>query len=167
MAFWETLITYLENVGFYEFLLPWLLTFAVVYGLLFKANIFGDINKKVSGIIAFVVAFFVAWYSGPAIANYFGTLFMGSSIVLAVIIVGILFGMLLALGEPKQLKGKSLWTAVILAVVLFLIAAGKELRIGFSGQTWSAIIILIIIVGLAAWIVSGPEAGEGAGKQGE
>jgi len=168
MAVWESMITYLKSLGFYEFLLPWLLTFAIVYGLLYKANIFGGMNKKISGIIAFVVAFFVSLYSGPAIAGYFATLFTGGSLLLAVVIVGILFATLLTLGDASKLKGKSLWATLGIVVVLFLIAASRDfLKIGFSGDMWSAIIIIIIVIALAVWLVSGGEQESGKQKASE
>ena len=38
------------SLGFFNFLLPWLFTFAIVYGLLAKANVFGGNNNRISKI---------------------------------------------------------------------------------------------------------------------
>ena len=52
---------------FYGFLLPWIFTFAIVYGLLSKIDLFGKDNKKSGKInvaLAFVIAFFVTGVGG-------------------------------------------------------------------------------------------------------
>src|SRR3989338_4229737 len=86
----------LQRLGFYEFLLPWLFTFAVVYALLVKSGIFGSqgLGNKISGIVAIVIAFFVTLSAGPWLTGYFATLSVWASVLLAGIVVVILFGVL-------------------------------------------------------------------------
>src|SRR3989338_2615889 len=76
---------------FYNFLLPWLFTFVIVYGLLDKVGLFGDANQKVSLALALVAAFFVTATGGPFFAGFFAKLFIGASSFLAGILVVILF----------------------------------------------------------------------------
>ncbi|MBS3107705.1 hypothetical protein J4468_02210 [Candidatus Woesearchaeota archaeon] len=49
----------LDKLGFFKILLPFLLVFAIIYGILDKINIFGDASNKVNPIIALVIAFLV------------------------------------------------------------------------------------------------------------
>src|SRR3989338_4660396 len=76
---------------FYTFLLPWLFTFAIVYGLLSKMNLFESKSGKVNIALAFVVAFFVTGAAGPQMAAFFINLFGGAAVYLAGILVLLLF----------------------------------------------------------------------------
>ncbi|MEM5830982.1 MAG: hypothetical protein QXO40_02150 [Candidatus Aenigmatarchaeota archaeon] len=63
------LILTLQNLGFFKFILPFILTSAVFYGLLRKSKIFGDPkeNIAVNAIIAISAAFLVS--AAPIIAG--------------------------------------------------------------------------------------------------
>lgn len=50
------LIASWEQAGVFAYLLPFLLMFAIIFGILSKMQIFGD-NKAISAIIALVVGF--------------------------------------------------------------------------------------------------------------
>ena len=54
----ELLVSNLNQMGFFGFLLPWLLMFAVTYGLLVKSKVLGE-DQKLIGVISLVAAFFV------------------------------------------------------------------------------------------------------------
>jgi len=77
MAITDDFITNLTQLGFFEFLLPWLFTFAIVYGLLMKANLFDKVNAKVSGVLALVIAFFITPFAGPWLTNFFAVTGLG------------------------------------------------------------------------------------------
>src|SRR3989344_6080129 len=51
----DVFIANVQQLGFFDFLLPWMFTFAVVYGLLIKANIFGSANDKISLVLAIIL----------------------------------------------------------------------------------------------------------------
>jgi O-antigen/teichoic acid export membrane protein len=167
----ETLVQNLQNLGFYDFLLPWLFTFAIVYGLLVKANIFGK-NDKISGVIALVAAFFVTAVSGPAIAAFFATIFGGASIILTGILVIILLAVILGfeanifsnLGKEGKYKYVTLAIVLILGVALFLTATGAEF-LGVNkladSSTLAMVFVLILIV-LMVYIIVGGNSGGGA-----
>ncbi|MFH1972827.1 MAG: hypothetical protein ABIJ18_05100 [archaeon] len=56
-------VDFLETFGFFDVILPFLLVFTIVFGILEKTKIFGTHNgqpkKNINAMIAFVVAFFV------------------------------------------------------------------------------------------------------------
>ena len=154
-----TLMEQLSALGFFEFLLPWLFTFAVVYGLLAKADLFGGANTRISALIGIIAAFFVTPYAGPWLASYFSTIFGGAAVVLAAILVIVLFAAMLGIkGEGLGQKKYGLPIVAIIGIVLFFFAAGGDL--GFFGtpaigdNVIMTIIFLAILV-IAVWLVVG------------
>jgi len=49
------LVTFLADYGFYEIILPFILVFAIVYGILSKVHIFGKDKKNVEVMVSFVL----------------------------------------------------------------------------------------------------------------
>ena len=154
-----TLMEQLSALGFFEFLLPWLFTFAVVYGLLAKADLFGGANTRISALIGIIAAFFVTPYAGPWLASYFSTIFGGAAVVLAAILVIVLFAAMIGIkGEGLGQKRYGLPIVAIIGIILFFFAAGGDL--GFFGtptigdNTVMTIIFLAILI-IAVWLVVG------------
>jgi len=56
-------VDFLESFGFFDVILPFLLVFTIVFGILVKTKIFGTYDgkpkKNINSMIAFVIAFFV------------------------------------------------------------------------------------------------------------
>ncbi|MDI6721770.1 MAG: hypothetical protein QMD85_05230, partial [Candidatus Aenigmarchaeota archaeon] len=124
--------TSLFNLGpeFYGFLLPWIFTFAIIYGLLIKTNLFGDkVNRQVSVALAFVIAFFVTGIGGPQLAAFFTNLFGGASVFLAGILVLVIFTSLLANKKEESFLHKS-WipiaAVILIGIALFIASTGGE-----------------------------------------
>src|SRR3989344_5516132 len=103
---------------FFGFILPWIFSFAIVYGLIVKANVFGQgaTNQRVAVAIAFVVAFFVSAVGGPTLANFFITLFGGAALFLGGILVVIL--LLALVGANTSATGTKAHTAVGIIVII-------------------------------------------------
>lgn len=151
----------LAGMGFFSFLLPWLFVFAIVYGLLERAKLFGGINSRVAAVLALVIAFFVAGYAGPAISAFFATLFPGATMILSLILVFVMFWLLLKPADEKDamkslLGGKLFF---ILLAVLLLIGAWVVLGGSFGGiviteQIWS-IVFFLVVIALVVWFVGG------------
>jgi hypothetical protein len=113
----------LNSLTFYGFLLPWIFTFAIVYGLLSRVSLFGGAKDKVNIALAFVIAFFVTGVGGPQLASFFTTLFGGASVFLAGILVIILFAALIK-KEDKIMTTATVIVVVIIGIVLFLTSSG-------------------------------------------
>jgi hypothetical protein len=144
------------GIEFYGFLLPWIFTFAIVYGLLMKANLFGGANNRISIALAFVIAFFVTAAGGPAMAEFFINLFAGASAFLAGIIVMILFVAILGYGKAGEFKHwAALAAVIIIGIILFVASTGAFIggQIYLRGQRGSIIFWLIIII-IAIYLVT-------------
>ena len=129
---------------FYGFLLPWIFTFAIVYGLLVKVNLFGK-NDRISLALAFVIAFFVTGVAGPQLASFFINLFGGAAMYLAGILVLILFMSILGFDLTKTFSHKIYLIAIILiAIALFL---------GSTGALGVSVVLGPDIAMLAFWVI--------------
>ncbi len=52
-------ITMLDDMGFYEVALPFLLVFVLIFGILEKINLFGSRNSQINLVVAIIISFFV------------------------------------------------------------------------------------------------------------
>jgi len=156
--------------NFINFLLPWIFTFAIVYGLLMKANIFGDkVNAKVSVALAFVIAFFVTAVGGPQIGALFVNLFGGAATFIAGILVVILFITMVGYktAESDKVPKIVLGALVILGVILFMISQGPVGAFRLDSQTASLIFWAVVILSVIFYVSQeekGNHAAPAAGK---
>ncbi|MBI4895959.1 MAG: hypothetical protein HY832_00210 [Candidatus Aenigmarchaeota archaeon] len=148
-----TLVTNLNQLGFFGFLLPWMFVFVVSYAILLKSKVLGE-SQRIMGVLSLVIAFFVIGFGGPALAGFFINLFGIGSLILAGILVLILF-VALSGGDPaKILTGKAA-LAVLggIGLVIFAIAAGSfGVKIN---ESVFAIIFIIAVLALAMLFVTG------------
>lgn len=113
----------LKDFGFFQVVLPLLLVFAVLYGILTVTKIFGDNDKAVSinAIVAFSASFFVI--SSTEVVQMMNELLPQASFLL---VISVFLVMLLSifLGDPKKLigEGSKWWAkgALILICIIFL-----------------------------------------------
>ncbi|MBU4246594.1 MAG: hypothetical protein ABIF85_01805 [Nanoarchaeota archaeon] len=163
----------LAGLGFYSFVLPWLLFFAVILGVLNVTNIFG--SKRINAIISAVIAFFITAFTpaGVSLATYFTTLFGVGAMTIAVLLVIVLLGG--ALGYKVKDYETSAWVkpliglvVIALAVLAFGAATGTDVSVdlpGLDSDTWTIIFILVFVL-LAIWYADeGAPAAAGEGKK--
>ncbi len=63
----NAVITTWKNFGIFDFILPFILLFAIIYGVLERTKLFGDIGKSVNAIIAFTIGMvttLTGWFIG-------------------------------------------------------------------------------------------------------
>jgi len=163
----EGFMSQLAGIGFFEFLLPWLFVFAIVFGLLTRVGLFGEANKRVSGIIAIVLAFFITPFAGPALTSYFATLSAGTAIILAALLTVVLFAAMFGLGmeELKSKKYAFPIMIVIAAVIFFIALGGKMLNLTIGSSTLTIVFIVALVIG-AIWYISGGTGGGGGAPAG-
>lgn len=142
--------TTLLGPDFYGFLLPWIFTFAIVYGLLMKAGPFSS-NKSISGALAFVMAFFVTAVGGPQLAAFFISFFGGSSMFLAGILVVILFLAMAGKDFTAIPNLAVVGVLILIAAFLFLSSSERIVGIPINQDTatlvfWAAILIGAIYI---------------------
>ncbi len=149
----EILVGNLNQLGFFGFLLPFILTFTIFFALCMKSKILGE-DKKIAGVLSLVVAFFVIGFGGPAIALFFSTLFSYGIIV----IVGILvIAMIVAVagGDASKFLGGNNVVLGLLALVgvLIFVFSLKAFNIYIDDDTLS-VVLLIVILGAFMYFIT-------------
>jgi len=146
------LVTNLNTLGFFGFLLPFVFIFAVSYGLLTKTKFFDDV--KIIGVISLVLAFFVTGYGGPALASFFVNLFGLATVVLAGILVIVLF-IAMTGGDISKVASNKAVAAVAagIGIIVFVVAAGA-LGVAVSDSV-VGIIFVIVVLAVAILFVTG------------
>lgn len=171
----DNAIQFLRAFGFFNVILPFLLIFTIVFGVLEKTKIFGTEKYKgdtvprrnLNSVVSFCIAFFVV-----AASNVVGLLQVSLPIVALVLVVIIVFLLLFgSMMNTKELEeGLSLWKMkgfkhtfvifIVLAVLAILLGGFGLLDdfVGFFGNLTgtfiTSLLLLIILVG-AVWFVVG------------
>ena len=161
MVSFSDLLSIAKDIGFFQFYLPFVLTFAIFYGLLEKVKIFGDKSRNINLIIALVAALYVIGFTPVGItfaqflSNFFGQV---GIILVSLIALGMIFFVLVPLSgkEVKDLFNPKylIPIAALLAIGAYLSSGGLSLFPGISlpsggfglGLSDQDIVILIIIV---------------------
>ena len=149
----ELLVSNLNNMGFFGFLLPWLLMFAVVYGLLLKSKALGE-DQKVMGVVSLVAAFFVVGYGGPLLGTFFQNLFGVAAMIIGGILVTVLF-VSMAGGDISKLAESKAVMALLagVGVIVFMIVLGTY-GVSMSSDV-VATIFMVIVMAIAVVFIAG------------
>src|SRR3989344_2824071 len=153
---------------FYGFLLPWLFTFAIVYGLLSKLGLFGDKKSdKINIALAFVIAFFVTGAAGPQLAAFFINLFGGAAVYLAGILVIILFLALIGYDMTKLSGRVYVIVVIIIGIFLFLGSTGSLIGYAVVSSDVAVLAFWIVIIVIAVYMLvhEKPEGESGTSKK--
>jgi len=143
-----------ESAGFFSYLLPFLLIFALVFGILTRVQIFKE-NKMVNGIIALAVALMALQFE--FVPTFFSQIFprlgVGLAIILGVLIVVGLFA------DPKSAMINYVLLGVgVITIGLILIQSAGAL--GWQsgdwwGNNWQMVVGAIVLFILVAIIIGG------------
>ncbi len=166
----QNLLGNLNQLGFFQFLLPFLLFLAIIFGVL-RWGV-PQLDKTASALVAIIGAFFVLNFSGGvgiSIALFFTNLFGSGIILLSGILIIIIFLGLIGIKVSDLFKiegGKvpgRLWAFMLLlvfiGVLIFIGAGGGNLLSlptsfgGFTGGDVTAMIFFLIILGIAVWFL--------------
>jgi hypothetical protein len=150
----EDILAKWETAGFFSYLLPFLLIFALVFGILTKVKIFKD-NKAVNGIIALAVALMSLQFG--FVSQFFAQIFPRLGVGLAIIL-----GILILVGlfmdpESNAINYVLLGIAVIVfGAVLIQSAAATGWAAGQWWQdNWEVIIGVVLLIIVIAVVVGG------------
>lgn len=183
----EEVILRLGDLGFFEFVLPFLLTAAIFYGLLRKSRIFGDPhdNIAVNAIVALVAGFMVWAYpilAGVDIQTQFSTFIFQSTLAMFAIIIGVLIaGMFLPPDLPAKIGevvkgGKGVGIIVVggLLIVLSIVFSSgigrlllpnTNILIGVPGVDSTTVLSAIVIIAMAGAVIGIAWGGGGSNKK--
>lgn len=140
----------LSQAGFFSYVLPFLVIFALVYGILLRTKLFEQ-NKAIDGIIALAVGLMALQFD--FVPRFFSEIFPRLGIALAVILVLII---LLGLFFPANIAFIN-YALLIVGVIIFLIVLTKSgLFVGSGFDSWWSqygtmaisigVVILVLIV---------------------
>ena len=175
MVDFGAVIQTLIDVGFYTFVLPFVLTFVVIYAVLEKAKIFhtegANHIKNVNAIISFIFGFFVV-SSVQAIS------YIQSFIIYSVVIVMFFLALIVVLGmvlgedfiqvfkENGKVKKGAIIGVFIIITIIILVGSGFFFKENVSDfldylpeDIWTYVFIFAII-GVLWWIVKNDTDGD-------
>ncbi len=146
-------ISYMEQAGFFSYILPFLLIFALVFGILTRTQIFKN-NKGINAILALVVGLLSLQFNFVPIffSEIFPRLGIGLAIILALLILAGLFF------DPKnKLVNYSLLAVgvIVFLVVLIQTAGWVGWTSGFLlYDNWPRIVMIIIVIALLGFVIN-------------
>jgi hypothetical protein len=165
----------MQYMGFFLYLFPFLLTLAIVYGVLSWS--LGDrLPKSARGLVSIIAAFFVMLYSSWNIwivtffAEYFGSgLVLATGILLVAILLGIAGYKIEDLFKGERSKWIFIFGIIIIAIVVFYGAgAGWLIPVpswSIPSEIWTVVLFIIILV-LAMWWLGSEGKGGGSAPPG-
>ncbi len=163
----------LERLGFYDFVLPWLLFFAILFGILKTHKMISE-DPKLNAIIAAVIAFFIVnFVPMGGISSFYSTTFGVSGMLLGAVLVFVLFAGVLGYKpnaeEGGLLKESKSWMYPVIAIlfiafalIAYMQATGSNLisGIGIDSDTLTIVFILIFVLVIIGYIGKGGEKGK-------
>ena len=145
------------DLGVFAYLLPFLMIFALVYGILSKSKILGD-NKGVNATIALAVGLLALQFD--YVSGFYASIFPYAGMGLAVLLVAlILLG--LVTGEGKGMAVNWIWLGIGVVIFIFILfgALGDTYWLGGVGYNLAdaapALLAILIILGLMGLIIWG------------
>ena len=143
-----------DQMGVFTYMLPFLLIFSIVYGILSKVNIFGENdNKTVNAIIALVVGLMAIQVD--AVPLFFADILPRLGIALAGVLVFLILMGLFAHPENKGLMNTLMWGSLIVALIVVLqsldifgVSYSGDYFLKFIPYDWLPWIAILVLVGL-------------------
>lgn len=156
----------MNELGVFSYALPFMIVFAIVFGILQKTRIFGDETKAkgINVIIAVGIAGLSLLYD--VVPTFFATIFPKFGVGLAVFIVLIIALGFFLMGENGEGKDKLQWIGWVVGIGVVIWAFNEWSYLFTSG--WSLgywfedYLPIIIVVGIIAWAIY---AAMGGGKR--
>ena len=176
--YFEIVARNLIEIGFYEYILPTLMTAAIIYGLLKKSKLVGE-SIVVNGTLAISIALLIFGFpalAGISLATPLSTFFTYTIIFILVFVVGILLASLFYPNLQDFLTkyfvervSRTFWGLIVLGLALLIMSNLLWVLIGPTTQpkpgaivmpldliiSIVGIIIFTIIIFLATWMMRG------------
>ncbi len=166
------MIAFLNKLGVYDVILPFLLVFTIIFAILEKTKIFGTekdgmTKKNINAMVAFVIGFLVI-----ASTKLVGVINEVMANVVLLVILGVCFLLLVGVfftgKEEFSLKEMPAYLQIFTAImflgiiVIFLNALGWLQKIfdlfeNINADWAATLIFIIIIIGFMVWITYTPK----------
>jgi len=155
-----------EVMGVFEYVLPFVLVFAVIFGILHKSKIIGD-NRGVNMVIALAVA-------GLAITSlefrsFFRVLFPYAGVGVAILLVGMIMVGLFVDFENENWPRYVFYGIGLFIAAVIVLSALSSYEVFFASTWWwqqymNSIIVLAVVIGLILLVVLSVKRKGGGGK---
>ncbi len=139
-----------QEAGFFAYLLPFLLIFALIFGILSRIHLFKE-NKFINGIIAFAVGLMALQFS--FVPQFFSEIFPRLGIGLAILLIILILAGMFIDPDSNGMMYSLLGIGGVIIVVILVQTAGA---VGWSsGYWWSAnwpvvagAVFILVIIGI-------------------
>jgi hypothetical protein len=165
----ETIVQNMQQMGFFQYLFPFLLSLAILYGLLQWA--LGDKIKSKSalGLVSLILSFFVMLFvsANPGIVTFLMNisgywLIVGCGLLFVIVLLG--FVGIKAESDFITKSKYGQWTLLLVVVligILIFFGAGGQALIGmpswaFSSELWT-IVFFVVILAIVLLMMGGEE----------
>jgi len=173
----DNAVELLHSFGFFSVLLPFLLVFAVVYGVLIKTKLFGEkeVASNVNAIIALATSFFVV-ASTDIVNSMLEIIPQAMFLLIAVMLLMMVYGLLgtdqTLFGEKKIFGewGSKFAAFVVLIVFLLIIDSGSssgipiirtlnqillgaDLNVFLTGEAFTTLAAIGLMVGVPLLVI--------------
>jgi len=151
-----------ESIGVFDYLLPFLLIFAVVFGILETTKVLGT-HKGIHTIVALVIGLFTMRYF--QVGEFIGVIFANFGIALSVILVLIILTGLFVTNKSREGWALNTSKIAMLAVIIVVIASINEFA-WFGSYWWqnnwiNLLWIAIIIGAIISFMGGKSDSGDG------
>jgi hypothetical protein len=123
-------LTQWQDAGIFSVLLPFLLIFVLVFGILEKTKLFNGKNKSINPLIGFVVSLMAIQFE--FVSEFFSVIFPKLGVALAVILVLLI---LLGIFMPKE-SWVTYSLIAISAIILVIVLIQTAGDLGWSAGYW-------------------------------
>jgi len=174
-----SLVELARSYGVFEYYLPFVIVFAIFFGLLTKSKIFGDDKgaKNINAIVSLAAALFIMAYTpvGITLTTFFATFFTQATVAIVTMIVLVMIVYLLAGGGLKDQQIQKMGTYIVVAAILvtlaiFISSGGMNIfpgggaggfNFGLSAQDMLLIFLIVITVVILWWMTRSEKQGGG------
>jgi hypothetical protein len=145
------------ELGVFAYVLPFLLIFAVVFGILNKSKILGD-NRGVQATISLAIALLSLQFD--IVPNFFASIFPYTGIGLAILLAALVLGGLIASENSKAANWIffAVGTIIFLVVLLASLSDSSIYGFGFNSflQDWPVLFVVILVIAVMVLVMFGP-----------
>ena len=165
-----TIILQWQNAGVYDFLLPFLLVFAIVFGILSATNIIGG-QRGLHVIIALVIGFMAVGYNYStelSFSQFLQILFPKLAIGLAVLLALLILVGLFIPDDERKYWGWGLGALGVIVAIIIIAQSFERFgwyNSGFYGDYVGWIIGAVLLLGIIIAVAASGGNREGHGGQ--
>lgn len=162
------IIEFMQSAGFYTYLLPFLLVFAILFAILEKTKVLGDGKTNINVLVALLIGLLLTVQTG--IVQIINAFLPQVSLIFVVILM-ILIGLAMMSNKAHGLRGPVFAVAVVVAFIALgsaLISSIPGLSFLSSEDTSSIltwVIPLIILGGTIYFLTRSGDEGDEAGRE--